>query len=473
MNIKQTLKNLVNVQFMKYKVASQKGRVTKLENQVKSLQHLVKKDILSLTAEDATYVGNKYNNYSEAVEEIDKKYNGTADWGVLQTGNIIDLRAALIINEGIKIVKKAEGADAEVEWAERFLEYNDLDKEVAQEYAKEAEIEGKIAIKLELEKVEDGEEEEQMVSARYISWLTKKYEIETSPQDYLKFEKLTWKPQGNDKGETLEAKNFVYKKFGGRVNKPNEAAPKIMKCLTQVENLDKALRDWREINRIFAAPILNVTVEDGKEAKLVQDALDNKNWKLKKIFVSTAEMKYAQFDVGGVESIENEITINAKMVSGTTGVTVQYLGFADLLKNRSTSQDLREMLVATTMKERETWKGAYEEMITKAMNLYNDEVNAKMSKGKKLDPSKIGVDIPLVTKEKWENIEKIFLPATLAGKLSDETFLEQIPGLDMDKERQRKEEKEQSELEQIKQRNKDLEKEKFDRGLFGEGKKEE
>ena len=489
MNIKEILKSLVNVQAMKYKVASQKGRVTKLENRVGELQYLVKKNILTLTEGEAIYVGNKYDNYADAVAEIDKKYNGTAEWGVLQTGNIIDLRAAFIINEGIKVVNKtapkkkkddkenkkvtvteeSKDGQAEIEWVERFLAYNDLDKEVAQEFAKEAEIEGKIAIKLALEPV-DEEKKDFMVSARYLSWQEKQYKIITDPKDYLQYKQLTWQPKDSDKAETLEEKDFVYKKFGGRINRPNEAAPKIMKCLTQVEGLDKALRDWREINRIFAAPILNVTVKDAQEAKLAQEALDNKNWKLKKIFVSTAEMKYAQFDVGGVTSLENEIITLVKMISGTTGVTVQYLGMADLLKNRSTSQDLREMLVATTMKERETWIGAYEEIITKAMTMYNEEVNAQMSDGAKLDPSKIGIEIPLVTPEEWEHIVSVFLPATLAGKLSDETFLEQIPGLDVEKELERKKEREESELEETKQKNKDLEKERFDKGLFGGGK---
>lgn len=504
MNIKQikeryqhTFRNLIDVQAMKYKVASQRGRITKLGNELKELQHLVKRNILSLEEEDIRYKGNKYDNYATAIDEIDKKYNGTAEWGVLQTGNIIDLRAAFIINEGIKIVNKTErekgekenrvkgkeipkekkegkvqrDGQAEVEWVERFLAYNDLDKEVAQEFAKEAEIEGKIAIKLALEEFTNDEgKEDFMVSARYISWQEKKYKVETDPQDYLWYKKLTWEPKDKDKPEVLEEDTFVYKKFGGRITRPNEAAPKIMKCLTQVEGLDKALRDWREINRIFSAPILNVKVENREEAKLANEALEGKNWTLKKIFVSTSEITYAQFDIKGVESLEKEIVTLVKMISGTTGVTVQYLGMADLLKNRSTSQDLREMLVATTMKERETWKGAYEEVITKAMTMYNERVNEKMSKGKKLDPSKIGIEIPLVTPEEWEHIEKIFLPAALAGKLSDETFLEQIPGLDVDKELERKQAREESELQQTKDELNNMKKDNFDRGLFGKDK---
>jgi len=96
MNIRKTIKNIANVQLMKTRLKLQNGRHEKLEGTVKRLQALVKKGMLTLTDETATYVGNKYNTYSSAVEEINKKYIGTADWGVLQTGSIVDLRAAFI-----------------------------------------------------------------------------------------------------------------------------------------------------------------------------------------------------------------------------------------------------------------------------------------------------------------------------------------------------------------------------------------
>ena len=181
MNIPQFFKNMANVQFMrarfvaqKTQFSAQKGRITKLSNQVKRLQHLIKDDILSLTAKTTTYKGNEYQTYSTAVKEIDAKYNGTADWGVLQTGNIIDLRAAFIINEGPTIVKRGKKeADAEMEFAQKFLEYNDLDKEVAQDYAKEAEIEGKLAIKLTPETIKtknkDGKETDGMMISAIIT----------------------------------------------------------------------------------------------------------------------------------------------------------------------------------------------------------------------------------------------------------------------------------------------------------------
>lgn len=473
MDIKNTFKNLINVQFMKAKIAGQKGRVTKLENQVHKLQMLIKDDILSLVEKTITYKGNEYTSYSQAIIEINNKYNGTADWGVLQTGAIIDLRAAFIIGEGIKVTQKGEeDASSEIAWTNKFLEYNQLDKEMAQEFAKEAEIEGKIAIKLaaeETEIIENGRAISNVkISSRYISWLDKGYTVKTSSQDYMDYRQLTWKPKDKDELEVLEINEFIYKKFGGRISDPNQAAPKIMKCLTEIDNLSKAFRDWREINRIFAAPILVAECKDKEGVKSTKEALSDKNWKIKKLLVSLAKLYYAQFDMGGVTSIEKEIIKNAEFISGCTGIPVGALGLTELMKYQ-TSENMMEFLMSATTKERQIWKGAYEEIIRKAMIMYNELVNQGMSQEKQLNPNRIQVDIPQITKEQWDHLEKVFLPAVIAGKISEELFLEKIPGVDAEKELERKQAKEGSEFERIKKENEDLKSQNIEKDLFGQG----
>jgi len=460
MKIKDVIRNITRSPDAKYDA---------LDTEYKKLQATLK-GMLSRDSQSSTYKGNQYSTYGTAIAAIDEKYKGLADWGVLQTGSIIDLRAAFIIGEGLVYSKKpGMDAKAELEWMDKFFRDNDFDNEMVQEYAKEAEIEGKIAIKLTEEKYKDADDKDAVrITALFISWTDKKYKVETDPQNYMQYTKLKWKPRNKDKGEVLDEKEKKKKKFGGRIHNPNEAAPKMMKCLTQVDDLDKALRDWREINRLFAAPIPNLEVDDSAEAKKAYTLFKDINWKVKKMFIHSGKFSFTAPDIKGIESLEKEIISLAKLISGTTGIPVHFLGFPDLMSNRSTSTDLVGLIVTATQKERETWKGVYEELITKGMEMTNASVNKGMSESRKLDPSKIKIDIPIITNEHYEHIEKIYLPAAVAGKISTEAFLEQLPGIDLEREMKRKTDLEESELEQIKKDNADLKTDLAGKELFGE-----
>jgi len=294
-----------------------------------------------------------------------------------------------------------------------------------------------------------------MVAARYVSWLDKRYTVVASEEDYKKFQKVTW-TAGDKPGELLEAQ-FVYKKFGGRVSDPNQAQSKIMKCLSQVDNLDMALRDWRQINKVFGGPILYMKCIDAKEVTAAMAAMQDKNFKINKVLAGTGELMFISFDITGIKSLEDEILTNAKMISGTTGVSVQHLGLVELLKNRSTGDDQRESLSAATVKDRATWEGAYEELLSKAMTLFNETTyKQKEAKGQKLNPSLIKVNIPVITQQHWANIKDVWLPAAIAGKISEELFLEQLPDIDTEEELNRQAKKEEEELERIKTENEDL-----------------
>jgi hypothetical protein len=427
--------------FMQVQEMQRKNR--QLEKQIKNYQHvqeLLTKDILTLRETESTVKGNDYQQYATAVQAISNKYNNAADWGCMQTGIIIDLRAAFILGEGVQIIpttKTKDEAQREMQWANDFLDYNDLDAEMAQEIAKEAEIEGKIALKLYYDK-EEFKGWPGMVSVRYISWLTKHYEVETDPQDYLWYKKLKWMPTSKDKAEELGEDEFVYKKFGGRLNKPNEAQPKIMRALTAIDKLDKALWDLRRINHLFASPTPNFEVDDPRKVNAILEYLKDINWKFGKALVHTAKFSMVGPDSAGVANLVEEITTWAKIVSGITGVPIHYLGFLDLLKNRATGENTRELIMAVTEKERKIWIGAYEELLIKAMKMFNEKANAQKSKERQLDPYRIKVTIPHITQEHWDRIEKVLIPAAVGGIVSKEYVASQIPGVDMQEEADRK-----------------------------------
>jgi len=406
--------------------------------QYKQVQETLVKDILTLQEVQSSNRGNEYKDYDSAVRAITDKYNNQADWGCMQTGIIIDLRAAFILGEGIQVgptTSTKEEAGREIDWANDFLDYNDLDAEMAQEIAKEAEIEGKIALELFYEN-EKYKTWPGMVSVRYISYLTKKYTVTTDPKDYLWYQEMKWNDQSTE--INLKENQFVYKKFGGRLNKPNEAQPKIVRALTAIDKLDKALWDLRRINHLFASPTPDFECETSKEVDDILTRIKDTNWKIGKAFAHTGKFSMVGIDAAGIDNLINEITLWAKVISGITGIPIHYLGFLDLLKNRATGENTRELIMAITEKERKIWIGAYEELITKAMKIFNEKATAQMSKEKQLDPNRIKITIPHITQEHWDRLEKVLIPAAAANIVSKEFVASQIPGVDMQEEAERK-----------------------------------
>lgn len=391
-------------------------------------------DVLRLRNEDTTsYTANKYKSYSSAILELSKKYTGQADWGVAQTGAIIDLRSAFQIGDGIQIsikpgLEKEIGGKLEKEildFVNEMIELNDIDREMAQDWAKEGEIEGCSLHKL------IWDEEVLNVNARFISRSSSPYTIHVVEGDYSKYSKVTGKTA---KGVefTLLPDEFVYKRFGGRVNQPNAPYPKVAKCLTQIENLDKAIRDWRKMDKLFASPTPHIECENTQQAKAMNEELKNKNFKIGKAFAHTGKMSYLEISGAGQESIKEEIITNSKIISGTTSVPVHFLGMPDLMSNRATAESLFEMISAGTQKERKTWIGLYEEMFNKAIAMRNK--NLAKGKFRAYPENCIKVDIPLMTEQEWKHIIEVYMPMNVAGKLSDEALWRMTPGVDLEEE---------------------------------------
>jgi hypothetical protein len=423
------------------------------------LQESITLNLGTLSQQASSYVGNAYRTYETAVTAIEDKYNATADWGVTLTGNIIDLRAVFIIQNGVRVTAAEDVDDAskELEWAEAWLAHNKLDRELIHEVAKEAEIEGKIAFKLAPEKITGPDDKEVVkVKLRYISWTETKYSILTSPEDYMNYVALVWTPLAGEEQKLLPDR-FVYSKFGGRLNKPNQAQPKIMKCLTQIDDVDRALRDWREINNLFAAPVPDVECDDDEAAKDARTALNDFNMKIGKAFIhAKSKFTFVGPPIDGMDSLLKEIETKIKIIAGNTSIPIHYLGLLDLLKNRATGESTRDVVIAGTTKERDIWKGTIQEALEKSMMIFNKEVNAKMSNQRRLDPSKVNVDIPVFTEDQWNHLETVLLPLYLGGGLSIEYLLSKIPDMNVEKELDRMDKKKEDDADRLERENQGL-----------------
>ena len=406
------------------------------------VQAFVIDDVSTSSAEKTTYSGNEYRSYQKIIKGLAEKYQGKAEWGCQPTGSIVDVRSAFIIGDGVKIspVDPKDAGSEEMKFAKAFFDYNDLDREMPQEFAKEGELEGCFLGTLKWD------DKDKQVSLRYVSRVETNYEVLTPKDDYSWYQGVKF--SGGSGLKSLKEDEFVYARFGGRIHKPNEPTPKIGKVLTEIDALSKALRDWREIDNLFAAPIPYIRCETADQAKWMKDnfAAAVKNWRLRKLIILTGQIGY--LSPGEYAQLEKEIITLAKIISGATGVPVHFLGLPDLMSNRATAENLMELVAASTSKERMIWLGTYQQIIVKAIAIWNAQSGMT-----KLDPSKVKVSIPFITAEAWQRIVDVYLPLFTADAIDRSTLLAEVPNMDVDAEMKKAEKRDAAALERFNKSN--------------------
>ena len=387
MNMPTTFANFIQRQFQDKQNKTLSDRIVLLDRQVRGLVSEIQASEDITTNTDSTsskhYVGlpTRYNSYDKQVTQLGKMYDNLADWGNMIAKNIIDVRTAFSVGQGIDVIKQPEfagSAEMEIAWCKEFMRFNNLNEEMPQEYTKEAEIEGKILFRFGLD------EENRNIRLIHVPWRQYKYKITTPPDNYLRYTQAdcTAINDGKDISFSLKEPLFVYKRFGGSVNKPNETPPKTAFIIREMEDLDKAIWDWRKINKLFSMPTPVIYAPDKQTAKEVQTWVDGTNWRIGKLLIlGGLNMKFelVGWKGDGYTTVQKETESLVKTISGTTGIPVHFFGYPELLSNRDTADNLVELIALSTSKERRTWIGAYEEVFQKAMVIYNTAFNTNMN----------------------------------------------------------------------------------------------
>lgn len=411
--------------------------VKELRTQVAELQNSISILIGDEVVMRTTSRGNPYCTYQSAIAALAQKYEGTAEWGVQQARNVIDVRSAFIIGQGIKLTTDSKDKNSrELEFIEGLIKQNNLDEEMPQEFAKEAEIEGRCLVRL-IPNIE-----KKQIDIRFISYSANKYTVTSSTNDYQKYEKVEY--QTSSSKVVLNENEFVYKKFAGRIDKVNDIMPKVAMVLRHMEDLDKALYDWRQGNYFFGTPTPTFKCSTKEEVDKLYKTLKDVNWKIGKLLVTTAEFKLVEQSGGGITSIKEEITMLAKIISGATGVPVHFLGLPDLMSNRAVSTDLFEFINASTNKERHIWEGFYEEVFDKAVAMYNETFNSN------LEPNLVKAKILSITEAKIDELARVWLPLYTANVIDLDYFLSKIPDADAEEIKKNQDARATKMLEQIK-----------------------
>lgn len=427
----------------------QKERIEDLSNKLRiTVGKIQEFDTLHSTQK---YRGNEYNSYAAAVEEIKNKANGTADWGVALTGNLLSVMAAFTIGHGIGFTGK--DAINELAFLKELWNYNDFDDEGLARVVIESEKEGKLLLELSYDKnyewsYYDGEKEVSkvgMVRIRFKPWRTYGYTVQCDENDYLYYISVSWGDGGQVvnnsvavqvgantlttiKAGKLDEKQFVYRKFGGSIEDPNTACPKIMLCLTEIDDYDKCKRDWRQINHLFASPTPSFELEDMKQVKEFNDTLEKMSWNIGKYIAHIGKFSMVSASLEGAQSIERERLSLQKTISGATGVPVHFYD-PEVMSNKRLGENEMEFVWASFNTERLILISAMDELVRKAIEMHIEKSQAA------LDYRKIKSTIKVFTDGDWQRLRDIFMPMREKKQISRDAFLARIPGIDVEEEK--------------------------------------
>ena len=456
------------IEFNKKRTAALQKTINGLRIDFKTLKFDMQGFVDALTGEESasSYGNNNYRQYAGAIKAVNDKYENLSAWGNGLTANIIDFRAAVTVSSGPQFkpamestlqqrdekgktmggedntdenTQDQEDAADEMDFCRSFFEANDINHETPQEWGREAEIEGRCAVVLEFDDIK------KQVITKHIPWSVYKYKEIRSKTNKKEIEKITWQANvaaGIEAGEA-EKDKLVCRRFSGR-NSAAHPTTKIMRVITQIEQVDQAFRDWREINRLYATPVPVFECKTEEEAEAMKDAIKaGLNFKIKKAWAVVGTFKFTGPEMTGIDSLEKEIMRLSCFIAGTTGYPLQFL-LPDMLSNRSTSENIMESALIHTASERAIWTGFYEELITKAMKL-----NAVGTGKTALDPNKIAITISLMTEEQWQRLIQFWLPAFKDDLITREAALSQIPDFNLREELDRRDEADKSQVAQI------------------------
>jgi len=421
-----------------------KAQVQEQAKQVQELR-LTVVDILTATktiGEDES--GNQYTDKRLAIQAIYRKYRDEDEWGCQLMQRIINHRMSMVLPYGVKVMP-AEGFDAEtaadeMAFVEAFMERNDFDS-MEDKLCRQGEMEGEVLVLMSWDdnpyEVGDVTYDGMPIISRRL-WSVKQWDTILNKDDPDKIEKVV---MDGGKVELKPGEPWVLAAFNATSYAPDFQATTntdaVMKlrgmpvaafCLTNAENMDKGMVNWRKVNRYFGNLTPFIQSDSPSETVQIQATIEKSGWRVGKLVVGRG-YKLVGPDTDVSQLLYTEVRANAQMLSVTTGIPIHQLGFPDLIGGgRATSESMTE-IDTISLNDMGTWWNFYHQLFAMAIT----ERNKKLP-NKQLNPNAVEPKLLPSGTQAWGRIKDVFLPAGVNGLISKKLFLKQLPDVDVEEE---------------------------------------
>ena len=394
-------------------------------------QSNVRRLALDIVSETESGEINEYKDYEKQVEATRSKYDNVVDLGSSMVRSVVDLRTAFISGEEIAV---SSDNVAFVDWAEDFLKKNKFQSDIFIPAVKSAEITGHMLLVLDLADEKDlrKDSDDVMVKIKKIQYTKDiKYKPIYSGIFNEDFEHVAAKGKESLEYKELPYKYFVYIRTGGNDLPTSDPVSRVGNVLQYIDNYDRCLHDIRLINHITAriTPVFNTT-DAQYGAKLKQELIDE-GWKIGDAVIGDVKFTYESSDTGPLDSLTNELVALIKSITSVTGIPVHWLGYTEILSNRSTAETLYDLIKNATINDRSKWQDALYDLILQAQKVY---IEAGGNKITEIDKN-FKVTVPLIDFASFlERVEALVMAYTNYG-ISLQTLRANLPGVDPTKEK--------------------------------------
>ncbi len=405
-----------------FKKKSIKSRTIKIQGTEGSKDSIMIESLLTGIRFNISVPGttNAFSTYETQVSETYKKYNALSSFGNQQVRTVIDLRTAFIAGEGISISCED---DLISKWIEKFLFRNLLQGPNFINAVKGAEMCGQSLFTL---KATEWLDKSLFVKATRFPYILKEPYKPIFKNKYLKEEVINIMIKKELGYVSAGLQNYIYIRTGGDDGNTEGPCTKVGVVLTDMENYDRAIKDMRRNNHIFARITPTWEVDSAGAAKALKDKLSKMKWKIGEAFIGKAKFKYETPQTGAHENLATELASTIKTISSVTGVPVHWLGYVDLMSNRSTAESLYELIKNATSLERQFWESALYRIILKAQELYIDAGGQEISKLY----YDFEVRLPLIDFNEFLNRVKGLQVAYKDQAISMDDYRNMLPGID-------------------------------------------
>ena len=190
------------------------------------------------------------------------------------------------------------------------------------------------------------------------------------------------------------------------------------------------MKDIRLTNHITARITPCFQTTDAQYAAKLQADLEEKGWKIGDVVVGNVEFKYAASNTGPLDSLTNELVALIKSITSVTGIPVHWLGYTEILSNRSTAETLYDLIKNATINDRSKWQDGLYDLILQAQELYIEAGGDKITEVDK----NFKVTIPLIDFASFKERVEALSNAYQDYAISLQTYRANLPGVDPTKE---------------------------------------